>query len=45
MAIHSMLGNLAFGGLVGAYAAVKFIGSKTGEEKGHYDWMGYIATL
>ena len=46
MAIHRMLGNLAFGGLVaGAYAAVKFIGSKTDEEKAHYDWMGYISNF
>ncbi|MBI3752681.1 MAG: hypothetical protein HY266_01385, partial [Deltaproteobacteria bacterium] len=44
LAIHRMLGNLAFGGLVaGAYAAVKFIGSKTDEDKAHYDWMGYIS--
>jgi hypothetical protein len=46
LAIHRMLGNLAFGGLVaGAYAAVKFIGSKTDEDKAHYDWMGYIANF
>lgn len=46
IAIHRMLGNLAFGGLVaGAYAAVKFIGSKTDEEKAHYDWMGYISNF
>ena len=46
IAIHRMLGNLAFGGLVaGAYAAVKFIGAKTQEEKAHYDWMGYISNF
>ncbi|HBO83502.1 MAG: hypothetical protein A2073_05470 [Deltaproteobacteria bacterium GWC2_42_11] len=46
IAIHRMLGNLAFGGLIaGAYAAVKFIGSKTEEDKAHYDWMGYIANF
>jgi len=46
IAIHRMLGNLAFGGLVaGSYAAVKFIASKTAEEKAHYDWMGYIANI
>ena len=44
IAIHRMLGNLAFGGLVaGSYAAVKFIASRTDEEKAHYDWMGYVA--
>ena len=46
IAIHRMLGNLAFGGLVaGSYAAVKFIGAKTMAEKAHYDWMGYIANF
>ncbi|MBT5899275.1 MAG: hypothetical protein HOH61_25490, partial [Rhodospirillaceae bacterium] len=46
IAIHRMLGNLAFGGLVaGAYAAVKFIGAKTPAEKAHYDWMGYISNF
>ena len=46
IAIHRMLGNLAFGGLVaGSYAAVRFIGAKTPEDKAHYDWMGYIANF
>ncbi len=46
LGIHRMLGNLAFGGFVaGAYAAVKFIGSKTDEERAHYDWMGYISNF
>ena len=46
VAVHRMLGNLAFGGLVaGAYAAVKFIGAKTPAERAHYDWMGYIANF
>jgi hypothetical protein len=46
IAIHRMLGNLAFGGLVaGSYAAVKFIAAKTPAEKAHYDWMGYIANF
>ncbi len=46
IAIHRMLGNLAFGGLIaGAYAAVKFIGSKTEEDRAHYDWMGYISNF
>ena len=46
VAIHRMLGNLAFGGLVaGAYAAVKFIGARTPEDKAHYDWMGYISNF
>lgn len=44
--LHRLLGNLAFGGIiVGAYAAVKFLGSKSQEEKEHYDWMGYIGNF
>jgi len=46
VAIHRMLGNLAFGGLVaGSYAAVKFIGARTAADKAHYDWMGYISNF
>ncbi len=46
IAVHRMLGNLAFGGLVaGSYAAVKFISAKTREERAHYDWMGYISNF
>ncbi len=46
IAIHRMLGNLAFGGLIaGSYAAVKFIGAKTQADKAHYDWMGYISNM
>ena len=42
IAMHRMLGNLAFGGLVaGAYAAVKFISAKTQADKANYDWRGY----
>ena len=46
IAMHRMLGNLAFGGLVaGAYAAVKFISAKTQADKAHYDWMGYVSNF
>jgi cytochrome bd-type quinol oxidase subunit 1 len=42
--IHRILGNAAFGGgVVGAYAAFRFLSAKTAEEKAHYDWMSYIA--
>jgi len=35
---------MAFGGgVVAAYAAYKFLASKTDEDRAHYDWMGYIA--
>ena len=42
--VHRILGNMAFGGgVVAAYAAYRFLASKTEEERAHYDWMGYIA--
>ncbi len=42
--VHRILGNMAFGGgVVAAYAAYRFLASKTDEERAHYDWMGYIA--
>jgi hypothetical protein len=44
--IHRLLGNIAFGGFVGgAYAAVRYLGSQTPEDKAHYDWMGYISNF
>ena len=44
--IHRIIANVAFGGfVVGAYAAVKFMGAKNDEEKAHYDWMGYIGNF
>jgi len=42
--VHRLLGNMAFGGgVVAAYAAYRFLTSKTDEERAHYDWMGYVA--
>jgi hypothetical protein len=44
--VHRLLGNVAFGGfLVGAYAAVKFLGSNAGKERAYYDWMGYTGNF
>ena len=44
--IHRLIANVAFGGfVVGAYAAVKFMGAKSDEDKAHYDWMGYIGNF
>ena len=44
--IHRLLGNLTFGGfVVGAYAAVRFLTSKTAEDRAHYDWMGYVGNF
>src|SRR4029079_4463810 len=44
--IHRIIANVAFGGSVAAaYAAYKFLGAKTDEERAHYDWMGYIGNF
>src|SRR4029453_16724885 len=44
--IHRFIGNIAFGGsIAAAYAAWKFLGSKTDEERAHYDWMGYMGNF
>ncbi len=44
--IHRLLANVVFGGaIVGAYAAYRFLVSKTDEERAHYDWMGYTGNL
>lgn len=42
--VHRIIGNMVFGGgIVAAFAAYKFLSSKTDEEKAYYDWMGYVA--
>ncbi len=44
--IHRIIANVAFGGsIAAAYAAMKFLGAKTDEERAHYDWMGYIGNF
>ena len=44
--IHRIIANVAFGGSVAAaYAAFKFLGAKTDEERAEYDWMGYIGNF
>ncbi len=44
--VHRILGNIAFGGFVGgAYAAVRYLGAQTHEEKAHYDWMGFVSNM
>jgi cytochrome bd-type quinol oxidase subunit 1 len=38
--VHRIIGNMVFGGgIVAAYAAYKFLSSKTDNEKAYYDWM------
>ncbi|MFQ5550814.1 MAG: cytochrome ubiquinol oxidase subunit I [Gemmatimonadales bacterium] len=44
--IHRLIANAVFGGsIVAAYAAYRFLSSKTDEERAHYDWMGYVGTF
>lgn len=44
--IHRFIANIVLGGfLVGAYAAVRYLGAKTDEEREKYDWMGYIGNF
>src|SRR3972149_6261981 len=38
--------NLPFGGaIVAAYAAFRFLGARTDEERAQYDWMGYVGNF
>ena len=44
--VHRFIANIVLGGFVcGAYAAVRYLGAKTDEERAHYDWMGYIGNF
>ncbi len=44
--IHRLLGNVTFGGfVVGAYAAVRFLSTRSAEQRAHYDWMGYVGNF
>ncbi len=44
--LHRFIANIAFGGaIVGAYAAYRFLASRTYAERAHYDWMGYTANF
>ncbi len=44
LTLHRFIANIVFGaGIAAAYAAFRFITSKTPEEKAYYDWMGYTS--
>ena len=44
--IHRLIANIVFGGTVAAaYAAFRFLGAKTEEERARYDWMGYVGNF
>ncbi len=44
--IHRLIANIVFGGTIAAaYAAFRFLGAKSAEERAQYDWMGYIGNF
>jgi cytochrome bd-type quinol oxidase subunit 1 len=44
--IHRLIANIVFGGTIcGAYAAFRFLGARTADERARYDWMGYIGNF
>ena len=46
LGIHRFIANIAFGGfIVGAYAAIKFLGARSEADRAHYDWMGYVGNF
>jgi cytochrome bd-type quinol oxidase subunit 1 len=44
--IHRLIANIVFGGTVAAaYAAFRFLGARTAEDRAQYDWMGYVGNF
>ena len=44
--VHRLIANITFGGaIVAAYAAFRFLGARTDEERAQYDWMGYVGNF
>jgi cytochrome bd ubiquinol oxidase subunit I len=44
--VHRLIANVTFGGAIaGAYAAFRFLGATSDEERARYDWMGYIGNF
>src|SRR5262245_66341232 len=44
--IHRLIANIVFGGTVAAaYAAFRFLGARSDEERAQYDWMGYVGNF
>jgi cytochrome bd-type quinol oxidase subunit 1 len=44
--LHRFVANIVFGaGIAAAYAAFRFITSKTEDERAYYDWMGYTSAI
>ena len=44
--IHRIIANVVLGGYIcGTYAGIRYLSSKTAEERSHYDWMGYVGNF
>ncbi len=44
--VHRFIANVVLGGFIcGAYAAVKYLGAESQEDRDHYDWMGYVGNF
>ena len=44
--IHRLIANVVFGGTIAAaYAAFRFLGAQSDEDRARYDWMGYIGNF
>jgi cytochrome bd-type quinol oxidase subunit 1 len=44
--VHRLLANVVFGGTIAAaYAAFRFLGARTDEDRARYDWMGYVGNF
>ncbi|MBI1732875.1 MAG: cytochrome ubiquinol oxidase subunit I [Gammaproteobacteria bacterium] len=44
--IHRLVANITFGALLcAAYAAYRFLGAETKEQRALYDWMGYTGNM
>jgi len=44
--VHRLIANITFGGAIAAaYAAFRFLGARTDEERAQYDWMGYVGNF
>ncbi len=44
--VHRLIANVTFGGAIAAaYAAFRFLGATSDEERAQYDWMGYIGNF
>lgn len=44
--VHRFIANVVLGGFIcGAYAAFRYLGATTAEERERYDWMGYVGNF